>query len=70
MNPDFGARSASVEQLYFSHNNLTKITKESLDKFTNITILEINDNLISDIVSVLLLTDYLWDINVLKREDS
>jgi Leucine-rich repeat (LRR) protein len=49
--PDFGARSASVEQLYFSHNNLTKITKESVDKFTNITILEINDNLISDIDS-------------------
>jgi len=47
--PDFGTRSASVTRLYFSHNNLTKITKESVDKFTNITILEINDNLISEI---------------------
>lgn len=49
--PDFGTRSASVERLFFSHNNLTKITKETVDKFTNITILEINDNLISEIDS-------------------
>lgn len=49
--PDFGTRSTSVTLLYFSHNNLTKITKETVDKFTNITILEINDNLISEIDS-------------------